>query len=647
MTRLQFVVLFVLCPAVLSACGGDDLRRACEADSPLPARSSLRCRAEFDAQAARPADSQLPGSFTIKTIVDQANGDAVYFLDTNTYPMHRPFAVDHLGYPPDGPFVNEYFYPQRRFLLGSVTYYEEPGVWAYELAPYDTASAEMIARAFRRLAGAAYFGGALRYRPTSDAQASRVAELPNDVPVVTTEALKAGISFLPLATGEACGRVRHLAADGQGGSLPGPRDLVVADRLSNDLPVVGGLVVAEPPPPLSDAALRLVERRTPAMALRDAGGIFESLRDRWACLTVGAFDWRVTELTEAEAEAWIAAHPAPVVSVPALDFTVVELVDVDDLGQEDVVFAGGTASHVGGLRAIGGDVVTPGGFVIPVVEYRDFLEETGLGAQLRGWIGDAAWSDPVRRASLVDGLPGEFDAHPVSADLVARVEARLALEFPGRRVRFVPSTNAEDLEGLAGAGLHETALHDPEDPDATVERAIRAVWSGLWTLRAVEERERASIPHLDVGLAILVRPIPEAPLAEGLALSANLFDPAPGGEDAFVIHAQTPEGSVARPAPEETVDQLIYYYFHNGQPATYLAHSSLASAGEAVLTRLALFQLGRALDAVRRHFRAHYQPPAGWGALPLVVEWAWVPDDDGEGAHVEIMQVRPYPGQGE
>ncbi len=642
MIQPPFAVLLILSLFFGSACGGDDLSRACEPDTPLPSRAALRCRAEFEAQAARPADSQLPGAFTIKTIIDQADGDAVYFLDTNAYPMHRPFAQDHLGYPPDGPFVNEYFYPQRRFLLGSVTYYQEPGVWAYELAPYDTASPEMIAKAFRLLAGAAYFGGALRYRPTSDAQESRVDGLPADVRVVTTEALRAGISFTPLAVGETCGQVRVVLAEDLWNTILGTRELVVLDRSYQNLVPVGGLVLAEATSPLAEVALRAAQRPMPMLALRDASEDFAALKNRWACLTVGAFDWSVTEVTEAEAEAWFAAHPAPVVTVPALDFSVIDLVDVDDLERDDVAFAGGTASHVGELRAIGGDVVTPDGFVIPVVEYRDFLEQSGLGEQLRDWIGDPSWSDPVNRAVLADGLPAEFDEHPVQADLVSRVAARIALEFPGRKVRFVPSTNAEDLDGVASSGLHEDALYDPADPVATVEQAIRSVWSGLWSQRAVEERERASIPHLDVGMAILVQPLPDDALATGMAVTANLHDPAPGGEDAFIVHAQTPEGSVARPAPGETVDQLIYYYFHNGQPATYLVHSNLAPVAKTVLSRLALFRLGRALDAVRRHFRTQYQPPAGWGALPMVVEWAWVPDSEGDGAHLEITQVRPY-----
>ena len=45
--------------------------------------------------------------------------------------------------------ATEYFVPDRRFNLGAVTYYEGPDVWALEIAPYDTASAEMIEALYR------------------------------------------------------------------------------------------------------------------------------------------------------------------------------------------------------------------------------------------------------------------------------------------------------------------------------------------------------------------------------------------------------------------------------------------------------------------------------------------------------------------
>ncbi|MBI2895564.1 MAG: hypothetical protein HYY06_18550 [Deltaproteobacteria bacterium] len=51
-----------------------------------------------------------------------------------------------------------------------------------------------------------------------------------------------------------------------------------------------------------------------------------------------------------------------------------------------------------------------------------------------------------------------------------------------------------------------------------------------------------------------------------------------------------------------------------------------------------------ALD-LRRHFGAFYDPPEGFAALPMDVEWKLV--EDGGGRHVEVKQARPWPGRGE
>ena len=67
--------------------------------------------------------------------------------------------------------TTEYFTPDRRFNLGAVTYYESAKVWALEIAPYDTASAEMITTLFRGAADKAFFGPILVFHPTSDAVA--------------------------------------------------------------------------------------------------------------------------------------------------------------------------------------------------------------------------------------------------------------------------------------------------------------------------------------------------------------------------------------------------------------------------------------------------------------------------------------------
>jgi hypothetical protein len=176
------------------------------------------------------------------------------------------------------------------------------------------------------------------------------------------------------------------------------------------------------------------------------------------------------------------------------------------------------------------------------------------------------------------------------------------------------------------------------DPTRPVDVAIKTVWASVWNFRAFEEREYASIDHTEVAMAVLVVPSFSDELANGVAITANVFDPAPGGEDAFFVNAQVLEESVVQPDPGVTVDSLMYYWYHPNQPATYYTRSSL---GSPVLTRAQLFELGQALDAVRDGFADHYHPPEGYGHLPMDVEWKL-----GADGHIWVKQARAYPGRG-
>jgi pyruvate,water dikinase len=633
---------------------------ACDPATAQPSRSELRCEAEFLAQAARPLDASLPGARTIKTIVDRANGDAVHFLDTNAYPLHARFARDHLSYPADGSFVEEYFLPQRRLLLGSVTHYEEPDVWAYELAPYDTASADMIAAGFRRLAAAAYFGPRLRFHPTSQEQAARAAALASDVAVVRTEDIYAGIGYQPLNLGETYAQVRLVDRLGDGpGEGPGaptqqpvaylsPRELAVLDRVPNDIGVVAGVITAELQTPLSHVNVLSQQRGTPNMALRDARARLGPYAGKWVHLVVGAFDWSLREVSPADADAWWQAHrPAPA-AIPTPDYSVDGVLDVDRVGHADIGVVGGKAANYGELRRIAAGVRILPALAVPMAHYRRFLDQNGFAAEIAGMLADPSFlgDGGARRARLLD-LQARMRAAPVDGALLAALDERLDAAFPATAMKFRSSTNAEDLERHTGAGLYESKAARAHDPVDTVADALRAVWASLWSFRAFEERAFAGIDQTQVAMAVLVSPAYQTEAANGVAVTANIFDPAPGGEDAFYINAQFGEASVVEPGPSLVADQVMYYFFHNGQPATYYARSSLARDGETVLSRSELGDLGRSLAAIREHFETMYAPPDGYGRLPMDVEWKLVGGEEaGGGRVIWVKQARPYPGRG-
>lgn len=624
-----------------AACGGEGAA-PCEAVR-VPYRTELRCAEELANQGARPLDASLPGATTVKTIVDRADEDATYFQDTVAFPVHRAFAVRHLGWPPGAPFVDQYLSPGRRFVLGALTHYEEPGVVAYELAPYDTAGVEMIEGSYRRLADETYLGDDLRFHPTSEEQLALAAQLA--IPVITTDELFAGITYQPLNLGETYARVHVLTAAELATTYVSPRELVVLDRVPDDLTVVAGVVTAELQTPLSHVNVLSQQRGTPNMGLRGAQERFAPYDGRWVRLTVRAFDWEVAEVTADEADAWFAAHRPPPTTVPAPDYAVTTIRDVDDLGLADVAAVGGKAANYGRLRALvaaGAPLRVRDALAIPVVFYQRFVTGNGFDARITAMLADPGFrSDGNVRKQMLDALRADMLAAPVAPADLAAIEGAVQAGFGATRMKYRSSTNAEDLARHTGAGLYDSRAGAVGDPLYPVDLALKTVWASLWNVRAFEERDYAGIDHTQVAMAILVTPSFPDELANGVAITANIFDPAPGGEDGFFVNAQLGEASVVQPPPGVRVDSLLYYHFHAGQPATYYTRSNLTAPGTTVLTRAQLFELGRALDAIRDGFADDYDPPSGYGALPMDVEWKLHTDGT-----IWVKQARPYPGRG-
>ncbi|MEC9073207.1 MAG: hypothetical protein VX938_12525, partial [Myxococcota bacterium] len=326
-------LLTLLVAGILTSCSGDGTTTsnagdstpaleewACEAtteESP-DFLQKIGCTADFEALASEPLDASIPGARSTKTVIDRMDDNSIYFQNSRKYAIHWEFATEHLSVPQGLPPVpsmaqfnnTEYYSPDRRFLLGAVTWYEEPGVWVYEISPYDTASAEMITQAYDIIAENAWFGSELYFHPTSQAVGVEATKLPDHVRQLSTDELFAGISFQPLNLGTSMGFLRFLNADGLASESLSFRDIVVLDHVPNDIGVVSGIITAELQTPLSHINVLSQNRGTPNMALI---GAFEdptltALDGRWVEVTVGAFDWSIKEVTQEEADTWWEGH---------------------------------------------------------------------------------------------------------------------------------------------------------------------------------------------------------------------------------------------------------------------------------------------------------------------------------------------------
>ena len=408
------------------------------------------------------------------------------------------------------------------------------------------------------------------------------------------------------------------------------------DRLPDDLSVVAGAVADEPTSSLlADVTLRGRDRSAPLMTLFGADDVISAMHDdQWVKLTAEPFVWTVEPVSQAQADAWFDDNqPAPVaVAVP--DTTVTGLVDLDDVGLADIAVVGGAAAHAAELRANTSpeEVTMRRGFVVPMARYREFLQQGGFDVTIDQLLADPQFqSDPAYRGQRLDELTDAMLNGPVDNGLSNAIVNRILAEFAGASLLVTGSPNAGSIIGFSGVGLSESRTGN--FPDIQILDTLRAVWASLWSARAYEEREHAGIDHTDVAMAVVIVSVEEQETATGRALTANIFDPAPGGEDAFYIEVRGDEAT-------KSGDELSYFHAYNNQPATYYARAN--PDGSAILSRSDLFELGTALARVRSHFAATYQPPTGYGQLPMVVEFART--TNGVRSQIVITSVRPYAG---
>ncbi len=626
--------------------------------------ADIGCADDFAALASLPLDASIPDARSVKTIFDQHDG-TLYFMNSVRYPIHWDFASSHLstpqGFPPVGDLAafnqTEYYSPSRRFILGAVVYYEKPDKWTYEIAPYDTASAEMVETAFRAIQEHAYFGKDLLFHPSSVGHDTNIVpNLSTDIPVVSTDALFEGIDYQPYNFGKTTGLLTFKTAAEVDGTYTPYRELVVLDAVPNDISIVAGIITEAFQTPLAHINVLSINRGTPNMGLAGATTNEElrALEGKWVELTVEAFGWSVREITAQEAEDFFEQNlKPPPLTPPALDLSVTDLRHVEDIviDGNDVAAEislgltrfGSKGTNYAGCYDVGGMVPVQEAFVIPFYWYDQHMRSNGLRAELEAMMADPQWVDPVFREIKLEELKAHIVAAPLNPLFLTAIHTKTETMWPGSKTRFRSSTNAEDLGKFTGAGLYNSITGDPEvaDPEEdSIEWAIKTAWSNLWNPRAYEEREYYGLPQLGVAMALLTTPNFPNEEANGVAITNNIFDTS-GLEPAFFVNVQIDEYEVVQPDPGVLPDSYIHYFYTPGQPVTYLSHSNLIPPGTTVLTNQQIQDLGVALDAIHRYFYPVYGDDGEWYGLEVDFKY----DDKNTPGQEQlfIKQARPLP----
>jgi hypothetical protein len=650
--------------SLLACTGFSSITWECQVDSTdAEYATSLGCEQDFEFLASAPLDASIPGARSAKTVVDRADGNALYFQNSELYPIHWDFAVEHLSgdglplVPSLGEFnATEYYSPDRRFVLGALTYYEEPAKWVYEISPYDTATSQLIALAFDRIRLDFWAGSELYFHANSTAVEAAAESLPPHIPIITTGELFADITYQALNLGTAMGQLRFMTTEELEDSIPSYREVLVLDSVPNDIAIVAALITAEFQTPLSHVNVLSQNRGTPNMALTGAmeNEELRALEGKWVELIVEGDDYSIREVTQAEADEWWDENRPEPLEVTPMDLSVTEMTDAElilDLENLSLAEAldvavpafGGKGSHYGGLTLIDG-LPVPEAFVVPVYWYNRFMEVHGFWDYVDTMLADPDFHGAAEyRDERLAELRVLIEAAELETEFMDALMVEIDQDHPGQRLRFRSSTNAEDLSGFNGAGLYSSKSGDPNDPEDPVEEAVLTVWASMWNFRAYEEREYFSIDQTQVGMALLVHHSFPDEEANGVAITANVYDSS-GLEPAFYINVQEGEESVVAPDPDVTTDQFLYYFELPGQPAVFIQHSNLVEEGETVLTIAEMYEMGEGLAAIHSFFQPVYGTSGGFYGMD--VEFKFDDLDSGGEPTLWVKQARPYPGFG-
>ena len=645
---LALAVALVLAAAAATGCSGESCEIPTGTERVFVHR--IGCEADFVAMSTDRDDAVFAHTLSANVIVDREDGDAVYVIDPDAFLLHYQFARVYLDVPGRTPVGDlgafnllNYRRDNRRFLLAKLVHYLDQDLYTYELAAGDTAGVDLIELGYHRIAEAIGVTDDLRYRPVSADQEALLPEIAARIPTVKTADVFGAQVYQPLNRGVGYGVLRFRSTATLSGQPVSPTDIVVLDRVPNDIAMCSAIVTAEFQTPLAHVGILAKTRGTPNMAVRDGWNEprLRAFEDQLVKLEVGPQDYTITAANPAEAQAyWDSLRPAEV-QIPAHDSVSQPMLDVTLARSTDAIRIGSKAANLGelfGVHTTGArPIPTPDRpFAIPFFHYAAHIASAGVQPMIDAVIADyaAGTLDPAALEARLFAIRWAIYRAPIEPTLLATVVARIRDRWPDdAKLRFRSSTNVEDLEDFTGAGLYTSASGTLAEGDVAIANAIKTVWASVWNSQAFVERDFYRVDHHEVRMGVLIHPASDD-LVNGVAVTINEFSEL---RPAFYINSQLGDVSVTNPTGDAISEQILYYTWYEEPEYEVITRSSLLPwavdwpSTTSLMTNAELDELAEYLSAIHAAFRARYPMTA------VDVEFKLTAD-----RKILIKQARPY-----
>ena len=650
------------------------------------------------------AFSQLSGNLGgfpfVKVVIDRgkalpistpvpASELVVHFINNERYKFHSDYIAEQiLGISAEELDSNidefnktVYLSSERRFYLGLISLHtKEDRFFSLETVEIDNMDRDMLRFFYKTIKDHLDLDLAVLFKPANHLQENILSSIPGpEIPRVYSHELFSTAQFVALNPGIARGRLRVFSSEEEYKKQKASIewfDIVVMERVPDDIPRLSGIINAAHTTPLSHTNVLASGWQIPnAIQL----GIFEriekeKLQDHWVMYGVDLNESQVS-LNKIEKPTETAHRPAWSVQRVKLEepeTAHTPIAELEDLRMSDRYRYGTKAANIGELRYVlekgserilgfykikrpprqnllpylanaigkcGGEdlnaisrraneylrevIQIPRGLALPFAVQQKFLESSPRIQQTIGKLKMALELNAREVDSLCVTLQTLIRGTRMPDSIRDAIDSQIANHLAGVSSFVVrSSSNAEDLDGFSAAGIYESINHVTSAQN--IFESIKEVWASLVSPRCVRLRHEVGISTDDSYMGVIIQEEVKANLG-GVLVTSNPMD----RRDFRNVYINVSNKSVNQVVSgDEPPFQYLFNTVEGGGRTLSIgnAKQDLGDEKKAMLQKLAL--AGRLLQS-------HFSPDYTF-SMPIDIEW--MVNDEG----IHILQLRPY-----
>ena len=597
--------------------------------------STITSQAQFDSISVT-YDANTPYALPHTLfVIDRKDSDKIYYVNKKRYSFHKDFVNGTYLSLERGRefFENNYLKENRRFILGTVAYQVPVRRWTFEFWEGDLIPAEQIQLAYEVInktffAPVAFKPNSLRQDEASRSLAGVTRVLQSDI------AAEQAYQALNLAKG--LGRIHIINKLDEHVEI-GFNEILVLDEVPIQLPPVAGIITSQPSTPLSHINLLAKGWGIPNAYIKNARELLKQYDGWWVAFETKRDNYSIKRADIDQLREYQRRQSQRLdVMKPRSNLTETRLLSLSQQRAASSLAFGGKSANLGEvMNARLPGIVVPSGFTIPFYHYDEFIKRNKLDDKIYELLNDQKFvHDPAYRREQLVRLRGSIEAAEFSPELRKAVLQKIGREFTGKGMFVRSSSNSEDLPNFSGAGLYTTVPNVRGDQELI--DAIKKVWASLWNFEAYEARERASVDHSKIFMAVLLQEGINSE-SSGVMISTDPFD----SENKGAIYISAKRGlGIKVVEGQKIAEQIIFRPRTNAvQVLTRSAEDSLLTFDEnggvkevpitgerVVLTDEVIRRLVRAATSIKRVF----------GSRDQDIEWAYMK------GQIFIVQSRPF-----